>query len=119
MIDRKSQQLRPTAGSERPIQIGKATTWVKTCAGSPVCSERTRAGLRAARERGRTGGRPPALSTADLAAAKAMLRDPQITVNEVAKRLKVSPATLYRHLPGGRSGLDGSGGKNAQKEHRD
>jgi AcrR family transcriptional regulator len=27
-------------------------------------------------------------------------------MEEVAKRLQVSPATLYRHLPGGRSGLD-------------
>jgi AcrR family transcriptional regulator len=24
----------------------------------------------------------------------------------VAQRLRVSPATLYRHFPGGRSGLD-------------
>ena len=67
-----------------------------------VIRERTRAGLKAARERGRKGGRPPALSASALAAAKAMLRDPQITVAEVAARLKVSPATLYRHLPGGR-----------------
>ena len=67
-----------------------------------VIRERTRAGLKAARERGRTGGRPPALSTTDLAAAKAMLSDPRITVAEVAKRMKVSPATLYRYLPGGR-----------------
>ena len=70
-----------------------------------VIRERTRAGLKAARDRGRKGGRPPALSAADLAAAKALLRDPEITVDDVAKRLKVSPATLYRHLPGGRSGL--------------
>lgn len=76
-----------------------------------VIRERTRAGLKAARDRGRTGGRPPALSPADLAAAKAMLRDPTITVDEVAKRLKVSPATLYRHLPGGRSSIDKSGGE--------
>lgn len=68
-----------------------------------VIRERTRAGLKAARDRGRKGGRPPALSAADLAAAKAMLRDPEITVAEVAARLKVSPATLYRHLPAARS----------------
>lgn len=70
-----------------------------------VIRERTRAGLKAARDRGRKGGRPPALSAADLAAAKALLRDPEITVEDVAKRLKVSPATLYRHLPGGRGSL--------------
>lgn len=67
-----------------------------------VIRERTHAGLKAARDRGRKGGRPPALSAADLAAAKAMLRDPEITVAEVAQRMNISPATLYRYLPGGR-----------------
>ncbi|MDR5655095.1 recombinase family protein [Ruixingdingia sedimenti] len=81
--------------------------------------ERTRAGLKAARDRGRKGGRPPALSAADLAAAKALLRDPAITVEEVATRLKVSPATLYRHLPGGRGGIEGQGEASAQEDHRD
>jgi DNA invertase Pin-like site-specific DNA recombinase len=71
-----------------------------------IIRERTRAGLAAARARGRTGGRPPALSAADKQAARALLKDPAITVEEVAQRLRVSPATLYRHLPGGRSGLD-------------
>ena len=70
-----------------------------------VIRERTRAGLKAARDRGRTGGRPPALSDADLAAAKAMLSDPAITVAEVAKRMNVAPATLYRRLPGGGIGV--------------
>ena len=61
------------------------------------------AGLAAARARGRTGGRPPALAAKDLPAARAMLKDPNITVVEVARRLGVSPSTLYRHLPGWRS----------------
>ena len=65
-----------------------------------VIRERTLAGLQAARARGRLGGRPPALVAKDLAAAKAMLQDPEITVAEVAKRLGVVPSTLYRHLPG-------------------
>ena len=68
-----------------------------------IIRERTRAGLDAARARGRIGGRPPSLSPKDIAAAKAMLKDPEITVTEVAKRLKVAPSTLYRHIPGGRS----------------
>jgi DNA invertase Pin-like site-specific DNA recombinase len=42
--------------------------------------ERTRSGLQAARRRGRLGGRPPALTGQDLAEAKALLRDPDITV---------------------------------------
>lgn len=67
--------------------------------------ERTRAGLDAARAQGRTGGRPPAMKAADLAAARALLRDPEITVANAAKRLGVAPSTLYRHLPGGRGAL--------------
>lgn len=71
-----------------------------------IIRERTRTGLVAARARGRTSGRPPALAAADKQAAHALLHDPAITMEEVAKRLQVSPATLYRHFPGGRSGLD-------------
>ena len=62
-----------------------------------IIRERTRAGLDAARARGRTGGRPPALSEKDIAAGKALLCDPDIPVEEVAKRLRVAPSTLYRH----------------------
>jgi DNA invertase Pin-like site-specific DNA recombinase len=67
--------------------------------------ERTRAGLDAARSRGKIGGRPPALSPKDVTAAKAMLADREISVEDVARRLNVSSATLYRHLPGGRSAV--------------
>src|SRR6266545_1508059 len=70
-----------------------------------VIRERTSAGLQAARERGKKGGRPRTLGLGDLAAAKALLADPAIRVEDVAAHLKVSPATLYRHVPGGRSGL--------------
>jgi len=70
-----------------------------------IIRERTKAGLAAARARGKMGGRPSALARADLAAAKALLRDPNITVEEAARRVGVSPSTLYRHLPGGRSAL--------------
>ena len=70
-----------------------------------VIRERTSAGLQAARERGKKGGRPRTLGPKDLAAAKALLADPAIRVEDVAARLKVSPATLYRHLPGGRSAV--------------
>jgi DNA invertase Pin-like site-specific DNA recombinase len=70
-----------------------------------IIRERTNAGLQAARERGRTGGRPPALSDQDIQEAKALLRDPEITVDQVAKRLGVADSTLYRHLPGGRGAV--------------
>ena len=68
-----------------------------------VIRERTTAGLRAARERGRVGGRPPALSAKDLQAAKAMLKDSDITVAAIARQLNVAPSTLYRHIPHARS----------------
>ncbi|WP_373533414.1 recombinase family protein [Vampirovibrio sp.] len=71
-----------------------------------IIRERTASGLEAARKRGRFGGRPASLNSDDLAAAKAMLKDPDITVEQVAKRLSVAPSTLYRHLPGGRGGID-------------
>ena len=63
-----------------------------------IIRERTRAGLDAAKARGRRGGRPSKLTAQDLLAAKAMLTDGSFTVEDVAKRLGVSSATLYRHL---------------------
>jgi DNA invertase Pin-like site-specific DNA recombinase len=68
-----------------------------------VIRDRTNAGLKSARERGRIGGRPPALSVEDLQAAKAMLKDPNISVAAIAGRLRVAPSTLYRHIPHARS----------------
>lgn len=70
-----------------------------------VIRERTNAGLASARARGKRGGRPPALKPMDTIAAKALLRDPNITVEEAARQLRVAPSTLYRHIPGGRSAL--------------
>ena len=70
--------------------------------------ERTSAGLAAARARGKKGGRPATMKPKDIAAAKAMLKDPALTVEDVAEQLKISPATLYRHIPGGRSSLQDS-----------
>ena len=70
-----------------------------------IIQERTRAGLAAARARGRTGGRPPALDDKDRAAAIALFRDPDIPVKEVARRLGISVAALYHHFPGGRGAI--------------
>lgn len=70
-----------------------------------VLIERTRAGLAAAAARGRRGGRPPALDDAKVRAAKAMLASGTMTAAEIARQVGVSPSTLYRHLPGGRSAV--------------
>jgi DNA invertase Pin-like site-specific DNA recombinase len=61
--------------------------------------ERTQAGLAAARRAGRTGG----LTDDDIEAAKAMLANPDIGVTQIAHRLGVSPATLYRYIPAART----------------
>ena len=71
-----------------------------------VIKERTMAGLKAAKDMGRKGGRPLSLKSDDLIAAKALLKNKKITVKEAAKRLKVDPSTLYRYLPGGRSAIE-------------
>ena len=65
---------------------------------SSMIKERTRAGLTAARARGRNGGRPEKLTTKEIAKAKAMLLDPAITKTEVAKHFSVTRATLDRYL---------------------
>ncbi len=70
-----------------------------------VIRERTLAGLKVAREQGRIGGRPRSISGSDITMAKAMLKEPGITIAQIARRLNVSPATLYRHIPGGRSAI--------------
>ena len=68
-----------------------------------VIREQTSAGLQVARGRGKKGCWLRTLGPKDLATAKAMLADPAIRMEDVAARLKVSPATLYQHRPGGRS----------------
>jgi len=61
--------------------------------------ERTRAGLTAARARGRTGGRPKALGDPQkLALARALYANKQTPIDTICRTLKVSRATLYRYL---------------------
>jgi DNA invertase Pin-like site-specific DNA recombinase len=74
-----------------------------------IVRERTRAGLAAARSRGKKGGRQPVLGPRELQQAKAMLRDPAISIAEVAERLGVAQSTLFRQLRGGRGALERAG----------
>ena len=60
----------------------------------------SRAGLVEAKRRGKVGGRPKKLTAKDISAAKAMLADGTLTSKEIAGKLGVSKATLYRHLAG-------------------
>ena len=59
-------------------------------------SERTREGLTSARKRGRIGGRPPALTTAQKNEVRRMRDDEQRAVAEIARLFKVSERTVRR-----------------------
>lgn len=59
-------------------------------------SERTREGLQAARRRGRTGGRPPALSSAQKEEVRRMINQEGRRPREVAELFKVSVRTIRR-----------------------
>ena len=73
-----------------------------------IIRERTLAGLDAARSRGQKGGRPRALTEKDLKQARALLADPEISVEDVARRLGVGTSTLYRYLPAARQSAKAS-----------
>jgi DNA invertase Pin-like site-specific DNA recombinase len=63
--------------------------------------ERTRAGLVAARARGRHGGRPKGLSRqgeATACAAETLYRARQLSVQQIADQLGISKRTLYTYL---------------------
>jgi DNA invertase Pin-like site-specific DNA recombinase len=59
--------------------------------------ERTAAGLAAARERGRVGGRPSSMTADKLAVARQMLAEGR-PKSVIAKTIGVSRPTLYEHL---------------------
>lgn len=59
--------------------------------------DRTKAGLAAARARGRTGGRPAVMTADKLAAAQALIAKGQ-TMQAAADAIGVGRATLYRNL---------------------
>ena len=65
--------------------------------------ERTQAGLKAARARGRLGGRPTTITEHKLRVAREMLDGGQHTMQQIADTIGVGRATLYRHLDHRRS----------------
>lgn len=60
--------------------------------------ERTKAGLQAARARGRTGGRPKALTGKKLAMAQSLFNDKTNSIDDICKTLNISRSTLYRNI---------------------
>src|SRR3954453_18520224 len=80
--------------------------------------ERTKAGLLAARARGRVGGRRPRMTAAKVRLAQTAMGQPETNVGELCKELGIVRQTLYRHVdPKGRLRPDGKkllgGGKAA------
>jgi|tagenome__1003787_1003787.scaffolds.fasta_scaffold20671959_2 DNA invertase Pin-like site-specific DNA recombinase len=70
--------------------------------------ERTKAGLLAARTRGRQGGRPYKMTPAKLRLARAAMADQETNVGDLCRELGVTRQTLYRHVgPAGELREDG------------
>jgi len=65
--------------------------------------ERTKAGLTAARARGRKGGRKPAMNEEQIEQARAMMDNPKLKIKSIIKTLGISKATLYKYVPTGKS----------------
>ena len=63
--------------------------------------ERTKAGLLAARARGKRGGRPKTLMDKKVAMAQALYNDRNNPIAEICKTLTISRATLYRYIQRG------------------
>lgn len=63
-----------------------------------VMRERTRAGLLAARKRGKKLGRPRSLNPDQVEMARSMMANPKLSARRVAEQLGVHRATLYRNL---------------------
>jgi DNA invertase Pin-like site-specific DNA recombinase len=66
--------------------------------------ERTQAGLRAARARGRTGGRPKALDADKRALAVQLYEGKQHTVKQICQMMGISKPTLYKYIDAHRAG---------------
>ena len=60
--------------------------------------ERTLAGIEAAKQRGRIGGRPKKMDKKKIALARTMHNDPSNSIGDICEILNISKSTLYRYL---------------------
>lgn len=65
-----------------------------------LIAERTRAGLMAARARGRKGGRPRKMDATMLRMAMKAMSDRETHASDLAKRLGITTTTLYEYVNG-------------------
>jgi DNA invertase Pin-like site-specific DNA recombinase len=75
-----------------------------------LIQERTRAGLAAARARGKHGGRRPLWAEApQVRMAQILAADRRLTVSEICKSLRISRPTFYRYVALARQASAGTG----------
>lgn len=83
-----------TAGGRLVFHVLGALAEFERC----LISERTKAGMVAARGRGANIGRPPKLSGQQITDAKALIETGSVDIDTLARSLGVSPLTLERAL---------------------
>lgn len=104
--------MRGAEAAEREVQFCSLTDGIDTAAPTgrffimaslaqmerELIAERTRAGLLAARQRGRVGGRKRQITPSKIESARKLLNN-GVPPQEVAKNLGISIPTLYRWIP--------------------
>jgi len=63
-----------------------------------IIRERTQAGLKAAKARGRKGGRPRKMTKKKIEMAQTLYDADKLSVDEICKELGISRGTLYRYI---------------------
>jgi DNA invertase Pin-like site-specific DNA recombinase len=66
-----------------------------------IIRERTQAGLQSARSRGKTGGRPKALTDKQVEMLNQLAADKNRSVKDICKTLGISRKTFYRYIKAG------------------
>jgi len=61
--------------------------------------ERTKAGIEAARRRGKSSGRPKKLGLKEIEMMRTLLAAREMQVKDIAKQFGISPASIYRYVP--------------------
>jgi hypothetical protein len=91
------------AADQATLATGTRATGSLAVPSRSAVRKRTTAGLTAARVRGRIGGRPKALTPKQRRIAQSLYDDPQNSIAEICRTLKISKAMLYRYIkPWGR-----------------
>jgi DNA invertase Pin-like site-specific DNA recombinase len=63
-----------------------------------VMREKTSAGRRVARAKGRKGGRPKTLIAEEVQVLRELYNNPDISIPEICQQMKISKMTLYRYV---------------------